>query len=352
MNPKLLKIIDRYAGTWLSLAVLVLLGAIAISMVGGIMYYSGATTETVETQTDRLSSDLSFSSEVEEDTRLFSEGDVLHNSPLYIYSTNPELTVRQEMDVSDETMVESTVWVQYSGMENGWEFWEERDVIDSKRTTVDSDNGVDFQATIDIIEVHHRATEIRDEFDDEGHVSVDIVVESTYATDEYSGELQDSSQLLFRDHTYALEPPQVEMQSNHEVERTVIERRSEHDPYFRTSGVLLVIGALFALAHLMANPRRTQNDYERMKYGDWVTKADSISLDEYENIVTVSSMSGLVDIAIDSHTRALWVPEREVYAVFDGDFAYLYDAKESKETVVEDNDKPADSDTFGELPEE
>jgi hypothetical protein len=101
--------------------------------------------------------------------------------------------------------------------------------------------------------------------------------------------------------------------------------------------VLLVAGLLAGLCCVGArqwgvtDPSEREREWlahrdARQEFDDWITRTDGSSLSVPETAITVATLEGLVDVAIDTDSRVLSDPAGEVFAVFTTSQVYRYDA--------------------------
>lgn len=117
-------------------------------------------------------------------------------------------------------------------------------------------------------------------------------------------------------------------------------------------GPLLLVGGLVGLLGLRAarhtgrleltDAERAYLDYReaRAEYDEWITTAAEPVSDGDRETVTVDSLRGLVDLAIDCDRRVLADPDGGTYRVLVDDVRYSYEAPERPDTATEDPLEP------------
>lgn len=338
MNPAIYKFVDRYALSWLAFSIIFVTVGLCFVVLGGVMYVDDETVDVIDVETEDVSTTVETESEVTNNTGVLQEGEILRGSPLYLYSVNPELDINTEVEAQREADVETTVLIQYRGVEEEYEFWNEQEVIEESSMVVDADESAKQSTSITVPEVYEDAMAVLEDFDEDGDLEVELIVQTSYETDEYSGDIEMGGDFLFRDETYSVMPPELRDSQSHEIEVEAEEPDETHVTIWEYALKLLAISLILLVAHRLSDHRRSEHDYERIRYSDWVTRVEVVDVSEFEkNVIGVDSIKGLVDIGIDTQERVLWVAEEERYVLVTETLFYEYDVSDLECDESDDN---------------
>jgi hypothetical protein len=139
----------------------------------------------------------------------------------------------------------------------------------------------------------------------------------------------------FSGNVYQVQDPGPVTDSGSQTERRVV--TVEPGLLRAYGGPILVVSALLGLGGLLLGRRGgylsasgSERDWlafrsDREEFDDWITVVDLPGIDRSRETVTVTSLEGLVDIAIDTEGRVLEDRDRERFFLFEEDRTYVYD---------------------------
>lgn len=359
VNHNIYRVTDKYIKLWLALGFIFLLtgGTVILSVYSG--YAPTENEQLLESETESFEMSSKVSSEVQQPRQFFERGDSIKGSVHFLYPNNTELKLTQTFRSETETTVDNTVYVRINGTTTGGNFWNERFIITDDSLEVNGDRSI--TSDIDISKYRERSAEVRNAYGQQGDVTVDIVVDADYSTDRYSGSLTNSSRLQFRNTVYNVIPPNLSDEHVHSY--TIVAGTEETiNPLYLNSGIGLVgVGLLFIFVRLfIANPNRVEKDYMLMQFSEWISVADSesVNLNERSDEICLRSCKDLVDVAADSRSRAILIEEENKVVTLKDDVLYKYEITESDNQPVrfsifdrgdEEGDKGSDDDDTSEL---
>lgn len=339
--------------------VAVVLLVLVVALAGYATYDTHATTEydTERTVVAAMNESTSFehSARVVNDSRVWSEGDVAENRPRYYLRLMPELdgTYHYRYDVNGsadgDLTARTEVTLYLRGIEDDGEgdqeiLWETRRPLASATTQSLSPGETHTGTfTLDVRNLTSEIGRIQAELGDPTN-NVRVLVRAT--TDvEGTVDGQDVSErhgsrlpVVVRDSTYWTEQPETVNES------TVLDTRVDRTPlqpppvwrYGAPAALAASILALVGLVGAFVTGRLQLSEREqelcalydqRTRFDEWISQGDVPSIDQYHSVVKVSSLAGLVDLAIDTNNRV--IEDDTGYYVLRGgeDVAYVYAPK-------------------------
>jgi hypothetical protein len=286
-----------------------------------------------------VATDLNTSAVVTGNTTLYERGRRLEEMPVYLLSATPELTVRLRTTVpeSADARVSQQLRLTYRAERGGNVFWRQRRSVAAD--TVEPTNGTAVtEAQLRMPRVLDRLDRYRSELDGAGTLSVVLQVRVDYDTGRYRGNLTASAPVQLSGGAYWL-GGDVAAERTHAT--TVRERRADRSETVTVPrlgaavshaalilfaiGCVSLLGAGSVVRFYRSDPDEAalRRRLHRARYGEWISEG-SVPTDVGEHVVDVRSLEALVDVAIDSSKRVIRDPERDLYAVLDGEVVYYY----------------------------
>lgn len=329
-NYRIYLISDKYIKLWVPLGIIFV--SVAVLMLGAV-YLDYNPTETqpiLGTETEAVQVDVQTQSQLTNDTILYEENDTI-SGPLYLNETNKEVQVQYNIEGDREIETDINAYVSIVGEEEDFEFWNQEFELENREVTGTEESG---SATVDMKQIREQSFDVREQFNQEGVITTNIVFEVEYTSDEYSGSFKEEMQILFRGETFSIIPPEFEETETHRI-NTVEGQEEVGDSLFINSG--LVAGGLGVLMFLvrfgLADPSRKRKDYVLMRFDDWISTTSVERDDESENIVALNKCEDLVDVAADTNGRVIYYEDDDELAVHENGRCYLYEVDD------EDNSK-------------
>ena len=296
--------------------------------------------ETVQTDEQRVATTLSASGEVTNDSALYSEGETVSDSPVYLLSSTPSLRLVALTTVPADRPVTVTqqVSLRLSVQRGGEVFWTERRPL-ANRTQQVTNGTARTTTTLDVAAlIRNRLAELEAETDGVGTVQARIVLNTSYDTGAYTGSTNLSAPLDISDRSYTLDTPRRAEQSHSTpVVRNVTAGAGGSGTSVAALGlpgrsIWLLFGGMLSLLVAMGvrvvdirigDFERFERRYERVRYTEWVSRGRIPDTGRYAR-VPVEALVDLVDIAIDSERRVIYDTQQEYYAVVDGNLIYEF----------------------------
>lgn len=322
---RLLGLVSTYG--FVLAVVLAVLGLLAIGAAGQTYLNPPVETVSEETHQQTITSEVHTAATVVNDTALYEENQELRDMPVYFVNATPNLTYQvRTTGPSDATFdVEQRLVLHMQAARGGDVFWESHRILAGDAATVD--DGVHWvNATVDMTDIRTTIEEKQRAVGTMGSFEVQIRLDTTYETPQYSGTLSASTALVTTGRGYWLESRPAASETHSQVEtQTVVQ-----DPDLGRVGVLIGLGILGLIgATLVFRTYRTLDHEQlatqraRAKYEEWISNGEIPTKSEKE-YVRVDSLEDLVDIAIDTSKRVIYDTELDAYAVVEGDLVYSY----------------------------
>lgn len=311
---------------------LVVVGTLAVGAAGWA-YANPQTTEVTDrTHTQTVDAELHSSARVTNDTELYESGTRLRDPPIYLYSAAPKATLNLTTKVPPDQPVRVTqeIAVVYTATRDGETFWNRSERLTRTETTTRS-GSVTTDTRIDPRAIQRRVDRLQSEVGTAGSVDVRLRVAVSYETDRYRGEIATTAPIELSDDGYAIETASAERTHGTPVTRTVTVPRRNGDLYLGVGAlgaVAILLGAGVAGAYFTRLRDVSEEPLEyrvhRNRYSDWISRG-AIPEPMAEPSIRTESLEGLVDVAIDTDTRVVYDPDRELYAVFTEAATYYFE---------------------------
>lgn len=328
----------------------VLVLVLVLTTLSGIWAYQVNATPEYETEQRTVNqwvetTAYDHSTVVTRNTSVWEAGQRLENRPLYYSNISSVLEGVYMYDFtadngSVDVTTETSLHVRSLRDDDQAVYWETTEPLETERTTSlssDETHSVAFQ--VDIQRLQERIVDIETELGaSEG--TVDIRIRST---SELEGEV-DGQQV---NHTYESDLPLEVGSSTFSVgESTAIEETHPTTERVRTQiqpsplqaiGSVVVFSTSFValIGLLLARNRgalevtdeereQLQFDRDRERFDEWITTGTFPSEREYESTILVDTLTGLIDVAIDTNKRVIEDQQLGVSTVLDEEYSYIY----------------------------
>ena len=338
---------DNYA---LVLACLLVLGA-----AGGYLTYAtildpGTTTESREVASWESRGAFAHQATVVNGTRALETGTVLRNRSTYFRSVTPQLNgsfgYRYVASDGGSLDANTTVSLRFQSVEpdpegNETVYWEyDRPITQSSTQSLSPGERVTVPFSVDVADSFSEAQEVDEAFGGTpGDVQTVVVVRT-----ELSGTRNGQPVAVTRSYRLPIQPdgslyrvddPGIVTQSGGQTERVRVP--VEYGPIRTAAGPLLLflsLGAAGTLVYARRTDRLGVTDRERQwlayrstreEFDDWITTARVPDATDDPRVVAVETLSGLIDLAIDTDNRVLEDPDRGACLVLAADCWYRYE---------------------------
>lgn len=336
---------------------LVVVVAVAVALLGGMLSYSVyAGPPPVQTEERVVSSwtsseEFTHGATVVENSSLYAPGTQLENRPAYFTPVVDQVdgTYIYRYDASSSgnlTVTAQTVLVvrsiderRYNGTVRDVEYWRTSKELGAATVeSVDPGQAVEVPFTVDLNDTAERIEAIREEVGAHGTIEVTVRVE-TQVSGEVNGESVNQTNryelpMLLQDRIVRVYDPDVKTNQYEQTEPVAVE--STYSPMERVgSALLLAVPLVFLMGTTVAratgrlSPTAVDRDVlahnqARTEYDEWITpgRLSEALLDR--PVVTVASLEGLVDLAIDVDGRVIEDVEAGGYVVAHDGILYTY----------------------------
>lgn len=324
-------------------ALLLLVATLGAGTVYATHIEPGETTteRVVSTWSDRA--DFSHSAAVQRDTAVFSNDTVLRNRPVYYTRVSPDVDVEYASGytASDggSLDVETVLELRWQGSDSdGNVLWQVTDPIAaSEWTDVGPDETKRIEASFNATDVDARTASIQEELGS-SRGSVDTVF---LARTTRSGTINGESIRHTRTHTlpfdhrettYGFLEPDIETEAHEQTEAETVP--VVYGPARSAGSILLTVVPLFGAAGMVvAHKKRVfelsageaaalEHALAYEEFDEWITAGTLPASVSERQPVEVTSLRGVVDVAIDSGRRVIEDGNR--YLIVTPEMTYLY----------------------------
>ena len=329
-NPRLDLLLAKYGRP--IAVVLIAVGIVAL-LASGWAVANPSTSTTPQYADERVSSDVDTSAVVVRNGTLWSEGQRLENSGVYVLNATPELTLRPETRLRnttagtpiDDGTVSHELTLRFEATRDGTSFWNE------SRTLVDEspavENGVAAsETTVDVEAVRERQREIERELAGVGTVDVHLEFRAVYDTGVSQGVQEASTTMAVTDDAYWLDGSLAT--SDDHTHRTGTTETTESRNLATIAGLSLLGTLSLAAGAVVA--RRSPIDEEAARravhehrYAEWISRG-SIPMWIGDYHVSLDTLEDVVDVAIDTNERVVHDTQRGLFAVVNDGVVYYY----------------------------
>ncbi len=340
--------------------VLALIGAAALAGA----FVTAATADQTEPSTEPVrpepepvnvqsyTSRVETSANVTNGTALYDEGQRLENMPVYFFQSTPNLTfhVRTNGTRADGPPPTANVTSRLSlvlvGSREGQVFFESQRPLAVSRGELDG--GPHWaNTTVNVTAIRDDVREKRSAIGLAGRLRVELVLNVTYDSEAYEGQLAASTPLVLNQQSYRLgetlnaSDTQQSMpeETPTPIPQTPADQRSAGGLALTTTTlglaggglVMLLIAGAIGYRYRRIDHRAIRAEIARERYDEWISRGEIPTKTEKEYIRT-DSLEDLVDVAIDSGKRVIHDVDLDAYAVVEGDLVYYYSPTESDVT--------------------
>lgn len=299
----------------------------------GWVYANPPTTEvTTQTNEQTIRSEIHTSAVTTGNSSLYRPGTRLADQPIYLLSSSPSVTLTQRTTVPEArpVRIDQQMTLRYRVSRDGSVFWEESHLLAGNETTTSTGELI-TSTSVDVRELRTRLTELQSEIGQAGSVRAQLVVTVSYETDRYDGELTEVVPVELTDTWYAIEASPVERTHGVPETRTVPLPTRDPFEYLLPGGIglsLLVAAGAVAISYYRGFDRpRLERRVQKLRYTEWISTG-SVSNLPTDTTISIDSLEGLVDIAIDTDSRVIHDEGRDVYVVLSDSVLYYYGSEE------------------------
>lgn len=342
---------------WLAVALCLLLAA-----AGGFVAYAeytapDTTTEQQTTATWTTGSEFTHRATVQESTRAFERGTVLENRSAYLVSVAPELNARHvfrhEGDAGQATVTTEVDLVKRSvdPGDGGTEYWRVTDTLERTETTLAPGDTAETNFELNVPLQRNETRQIERELGGtpgqiEMYVRVTTRVSTTFEGETLNHSRTDRMTITPTTSTYGVE-------TNATGEQTEPLRTESVSVPVESNPARIYLGAAFAVlwlglaAGLVYADRRDrlavdpelvvemETARERDRFDEWISTGRLPEPDDGDRVVTVDSLEGLVDVAIDSDSRVIEDANEDQFVVLDGRTQYVFTSEGGQDDTIE-----------------
>lgn len=323
--------------------VLVLAAVSGVALVYTTHVDPGTETEAQVITAGESSAEYMHESTVTEDNRLYPTGTPLEDQSVYYTNLGSELDVTfvYSLEAPDGELSVDTVstLIIREVTDDGVVIWSLEESLAEESTTVAPGEAAITASAIDIVEILDEIEAVQDELGaspGDTEVFIETEIEASGAagdqdithTDSYELGIDPGSQ------TFSVDDPGTQTEPHDRTEAVTVER--DHGPVRSVGGPLLLVVSFLGLGTLAVARRRglltvTPDDRaalqrleEHDEFDDWISAGRIPESVRAHDAVTVSSLSDLVDAAIDCDRRVVCDEDDGSYHVIDDAVRYEY----------------------------
>jgi len=286
------------------------------------------------------------------DTQVFAEGETLDNRSAYFRKIAPRLNgtfvynyTADSGELTAETSLQLRVRSVDRESESPREYWRIERQLDQVTVTLAPDESTRVSFSQNVSQVAREIERIQTQLGTsagttETTILASVELNGTRNSQRVSTNRTYSLPLTIKNDLYRVNDSGPVLEQG---ERTVRDSQTvvvEAGPVWRYGGPLAVLAGLVGLVGLaygrysgqlpVTEHERAYLDYrsDRVEFDEWITEATFPAgrVEDAETSIETMSLSGLVDLAIDTDHRVIEVTDGESYLVLDGDVVYYYDA--------------------------
>ncbi len=359
-NPRLELLLAKHGRT--IVIALIAVGVLSIAATGWAVANPDTTTAPQYAE-ERVTTDGSTSAVVTESGTLWTEGQRLSDSAVYLLNATPELTLEAETRLRNETggaPVESgdvthELGLRFQATRDGSPFWNETTTVLRESPSVE--NGVaTSNATIDVESYRRQQRQLESELGGIGTVELAVVLHTEYDTGTHQGTLTTTAPMEITDEAYWLEGELSESTPHRYrsgTERTTTSRSPAMIGGLSLLGTLSLAGAALVVRRSSGDIEAARRALHERRYAEWISRG-SIPMWIGDYHVSLDTLEDVVDVAIDTNERVVHDTQRGLFAVVNDGVVYYYsDRGLWEETAWPEMDleaSPAVIDGDGDLP--
>ncbi|MFW6435624.1 MAG: DUF5305 domain-containing protein, partial [Halovenus sp.] len=333
---------------------------VALVALGGFLTYGayGQTDERTETTTTTevtwsSSGQFTHQATVVNDTRVYEVGETLENRSVYFQKITPRLdgsfvynyTADSGNLTADTSLRLLARSVSEDDQESQQEYWRIEEPLDRTTTRLSPGEHLRVSFSQNVTRLSQEIEQVQTELGSTIGTTETIVVADVQLNGTRNGEPVETNRtyrlpLELEGDRYRVNDSGPEIEQD---ERTLREQQSvvvPPGPLWRYGGPLALLAGLLGLVgtaytryagHVPLSEREKAflaYRTDRNEFDEWITEATfpAERVEEADTRIETTSLSGLVDLAIDSDRRVIEVADRDEYLVLDGDVVYSYDA--------------------------
>lgn len=281
-----------------------------------------------ETNVQQFQSSLETEATVVQSSPLYEEGEVLVDQPVYFRELTPEVefTVVSAAPPGEQVTIEHRLVARSEASFEDRPFWEDsRTVLAGNGTTTGGE--VTSRARFNVSAFATDLARVDDSTRGVGAVSTQLVLETTYESPTYEGQLVDTTALQIDGRSYWF----GDLAASETRSQTVQPEPREQSPDVRSVAGIAGLGVGLVVAGLAvgvwgrryADISRLEQEVHHRKYSEWISDG-TLPTEPSDRHIYVSSLEDLVDIGIDTGKRVIHDPDIEAYAVVDNEVLYYY----------------------------
>lgn len=349
MNNQFLLQISRH-GTKIVLSLLLISSILLFT--AGYVYVTPPTqpgsTDTIDEQ--RFEANIMDSVIVTESNTLWPIGEELTNQEIYFVESSEILLLNGTITVPDDRPV--TVRYNYviktTVERNGQLLWENSKILDKSEEQSITNGTLYINESVDIVEIIGDSDDINDIVGSSASVSHFVMLKVDYraeaAMDEqYTGNLEVNRELVTSEDTYSVEDETVAANTEGIINQNEPVTES---PDYGIIALLLVVaaatggsGVVIGLYRRYIPPTSVLNfRMEKASYSERISTG-KIEHSPYVLYIELETFDGLVNTAIDHHSRVINDPEKRVYAAYAWPIVFIF--FEEQKSTNSDNEAPA-----------
>lgn len=313
-----------------------------LGLAGGAWLYAHPPTTTVPDRTATLSlhGETHTSALVRGSGSIYPSGTRVHDRAVYFRASSPNVTLDATTDpkVADHGVtLTQTIAVRRTVTHDGTTIHRTERVLASSTA---SNASVHTTATLDVSAIQNRTAALEARVGDAGSVRTRVLVTLTYQTPRHRGVKNATTSIHQGGAWYSL--PTSTFSVSRARTTPTVRTLAPNWPVLGALGaggalsVLLALwlGVLYARRYRGADPEPYRHAVVAYAYREWITQGDG-PVDPPAPVVSVASLSDLVDVAIDSNRRVVRDAETGTYYVLDDVATYAYEPSAGPTDVSE-----------------
>lgn len=333
---------------------LIVLALLLVTGTGAFVTYTahvepGTTTEERQVSSWESSGEFFHQATVQNDTEVYTKGTVLHNQSVYFQQLTPELNgvFVHEYTASGggNLSVTTDVALRLRSIDadtqgNGTVYWQtETQLATDSKVGVRSGERVNVPFSLNVTETNQRLATVDEQFGGTPGEKQALLVATVTTSGTRNGEPVNQTQtyqlpLTTQGSVYRVDDPGAVTASDGQIERVSVP--AEYGlPWLVGGPFLLIVGVigLSAVSYYswsapsVTEAERTWYAYRqtRAEFDEWITVGQVPQGLSKRPTITTESLSGLVDLAIDTDGRVLQDEDRGAYLVLGEDHWYEYE---------------------------
>lgn len=348
---------------------LVVIALLVLAVIGGWVTYSAHVNPPTERDERAVGAvetqgEYRHGAEIRKENPIYPVGSNLQNRRHYFYSISPVLngTFTHEYAANgSDVVVETTLYLRLRSADNEGEYWSFTEPLADRRIEPDDAEGtVDVPFEVNVTDSMHRIAETAAQLggspgDPELVITTETIVSATVEGERMTTTTTHELPITSSGSTYTVGPAKTDTASEQITRAFAVPR--EYGPITSYGAVLSLLGAVVSLGLVIGLHRRgalqpsepiraaAATARERKKLDEWITTGRIPATYRNSPFVLVTSLSGLVDIAIDSDRRVIEDDEHGGFYVVDDDVLYAFEPEKdaTNSFSVTEGDEPSGS---------